>query len=271
MPARCTRIDNQFRMTAQQFIPIRQIAHDVLVFGDALTVGGVVVLPEAQRIDVVVLTIQVDTFVRDDLVNMVDQPLPRLRIAQVQQSTSGTAENPFGVLCGQPCSGGHTFRFEPEDDLDTLAVGMVADRPQAVWETVWPAIHFPGARPGPAVLRCPDVPTGIHPPVIQFQSLIEIAVDELESGSARWPWSFRRTGGNCTRRTEAAAIVYHPDAVCCVRSSIGATVFCASIQSPPFQNCITTRGVRTVSPGSSLKCVVSCPDVTCKPLLSSRW
>ena len=68
------------------------------------------------------------------------------------------------MLRSEPCSGGHAFRLEPDDDLDTSTAGMVADRPQAVRKTVWPAIHFPGTRPGPAFFRSPDIPAPVPAP-----------------------------------------------------------------------------------------------------------
>ena len=46
-------------------------------------------------------------------------------------------------------------------------------------------------------------------------------------------------------------------------------VFCDRMRSP-FQNCSTTSGLRTSSPGSNLKWVFSCPAEILRPTASSR-
>ncbi|OPZ96273.1 MAG: hypothetical protein BWY71_01979 [Planctomycetes bacterium ADurb.Bin412] len=57
---------------------------------------------------------------------------------------------------------------------------MVADGSQAVGEPVRAAIHFPGARPRPPFFGGPDIPAGVHPPVIQLQPFVQVAVDKLD-------------------------------------------------------------------------------------------
>ena len=68
----------------------------------------------------------------------------------------------------------HALRLEPDDGLDALGVGVVADRPQAAGEAV--RVDLPGAGLRPA--RLVPVPAGVHPPVVERQPLLEVAVDE---------------------------------------------------------------------------------------------
>ena len=51
------------------------------VFVDSLPVGGLIGLPETKRVQVKILTVQVDAFCFNQAVDMVYQPLPSLGIS----------------------------------------------------------------------------------------------------------------------------------------------------------------------------------------------
>ena len=70
-------------MPPPQFVPISQVAGDVADFRNTLAVGRVVRAPDVQRIEVEILPIQVNSLLRQQLVNVVGQPLERVGIAQV--------------------------------------------------------------------------------------------------------------------------------------------------------------------------------------------
>ncbi len=82
--------------------------------------------------------------------------------------------NPLGMVLGEPGTGRDAFRLEPDDDVDVLRVGMVADGPQATREAV--EIDLPGSGVGPSGLVV--IPAGIHPPVIEFDASFQVLVDE---------------------------------------------------------------------------------------------
>ena len=47
--------------------------------------GGIVAPPAVERIDVEVLTVEVDALLGEELVDVVDEPIPGLGIAEVQE------------------------------------------------------------------------------------------------------------------------------------------------------------------------------------------
>ena len=107
------------------------------------------------------------------LVDVVDQPVPGLGVAEVQQSAVLAAEDPFGMVLRQPGAGRDAFRLEPDDDLHALGVGVIADRPKSLGKP--PRIDLPRAHFRPAGLL--HVPAGVHPPVVELQAFFQIAVD----------------------------------------------------------------------------------------------
>ena len=62
-------------MPPPQLVPVGQVAADVLVLRDALAVFGVGRAPEAQRVDVEVLAIEVDALLGQELVDVFGEPL----------------------------------------------------------------------------------------------------------------------------------------------------------------------------------------------------
>ncbi len=173
-PARGARVDQHPGMAAAQLVPVRQVAADVVVLGDPLAVLGVVLPPQVQRVDVEVLAVEVDALRGDELVDVVGQPLAGLGVAEVEQAAVGAAEDPLGVVFGQPRAAVDALRLEPHDRPDALGAGMVRDLPQASGEAV--GVHLPCAGLAPAPIA--PVPAGIHPPVVQRQLLLEVAVHE---------------------------------------------------------------------------------------------
>ncbi|OPZ96037.1 MAG: hypothetical protein BWY71_02044 [Planctomycetes bacterium ADurb.Bin412] len=179
MPARRTTVNNHSRMTLAQFIPVRQIPHYILVLRYALAILGIIFLPEGKRIDIVILPVEVNSLFRNDVADMIDHPIQRLRIAHVQHSALGTSQYPFGVLGGQPGSRRHPFRLKPYNNIYPFVVGIITDRSQPPRESVRTAIHLPCPRPGPSLLRRPHIPARVHPPEIQLQSFLQIAVKKF--------------------------------------------------------------------------------------------
>ena len=110
-------------------------------------------------------------------VHMVGEPLPGVVVAEIEQAALVAAENPFRMVLRQPRAGGHPLRLEPDEDLDALAVGVIGDGPQPAREPR--GVHLPRADAGPAAAMV-HVPAGVHPPVVELDVLLEVAVDEQD-------------------------------------------------------------------------------------------
>ena len=76
--------------------------------------------PMIQRVDVEVLSVQVDAFVGEHFVDAVGDPLQRVGAAEVQNSAFFAAENPLRLILGQPGSRHDAFRLEPEQGFDSF-------------------------------------------------------------------------------------------------------------------------------------------------------
>jgi len=76
-------VDQHLGMTAAQLVPVGKVAYHVLELGHALPVGRVGGAPPGEGVDIEVLTIQTDALLDEQLVNVIDQPRPGFRIAQV--------------------------------------------------------------------------------------------------------------------------------------------------------------------------------------------
>jgi hypothetical protein len=72
-------------MSATQFIPVSQITLNVEVLRHPLPVGRIRRSPEAEGINVEILTIEIDALVSQKRVDMLRQPIPGLRVSQVKQ------------------------------------------------------------------------------------------------------------------------------------------------------------------------------------------
>ena len=199
------------------------------------------------------------------LVDVVGQPLPGLRIAEVQESAARPAEDPLGMVLGQPGVRVDPLRLEPDDRLDALRVRVVADRPQAAREPL--PVHFPGAGLGPADGAARD--TSRRPSTSARSGSLRPGSGRCtSSGSLRWRRPSRRRGASCSRTTPARATC-RPAGERCGPSIQRRQTFWPRIQSL-VQNWRTINGVRISSPGSSLRCVNSCPARTRSPSSSSR-
>ena len=73
----------------------------------------------------------------------------------------------------EPRAGGDAFRLEPDENLHPLRVRMVADRTEAPRKPL--RIELPRAHLRPAALL--DVPAGVHPPVVELEPFLQVAVD----------------------------------------------------------------------------------------------
>ncbi len=93
------------------------------------------------------------------LVDVLGQPLACGIVAEVEQAALGAAEHPFRMIVRQPRVGSHPFRLEPDQDLQTLAVGVIRDRPQSPRET--DSCPLPTCRR--AASRRRDAHTSRHP------------------------------------------------------------------------------------------------------------
>ena len=164
-------------MAAAQFIPIGQIAADVLVLGDPLTVLCIVGPPGAERVDVEILPVQIDALLGDELIHAVDDPVPGFGIAEVHHAPFRPAEDPLRAVEGQPGAGRRPLGLEPDNQLYLARVEIIADRPEAPGKTC--GIGLPRARLEPVGAR---VPTGVHPPVIELDAFLDQGVEEQALG-----------------------------------------------------------------------------------------
>ena len=101
---------------------------------DPLAVVGVVGPPEPQRVDIVILAVEVDALLRQELIHMLGEPLAGFRLAQVQQSVVARAQQPLGMLLEQPTAPVRPLRLEPQHQFLAFGVGVVRNRPDAFGE-----------------------------------------------------------------------------------------------------------------------------------------
>src|ERR1017187_1223211 len=94
-------------MALTQVIKIGQVALDIFDLSYALAVERLIAPPERKGVDIEVLTINVNPLVIDHLIDVIGQPLPRLRVSQVQELPApvedsiiriGNSKEPFRVL-----------------------------------------------------------------------------------------------------------------------------------------------------------------------------
>ena len=130
-------------VAAEQFIPESQIARDVFDLGDALAIRTVVGAPAGQRVEVEVLAIDINALAGQQTVNPREGPLPCVGIAQVQEPAAFAAQDPLGVLLGEPGTGGDARGLKPDIELEALGVTMVRHLPQPMRKPR--RIHLPGA------------------------------------------------------------------------------------------------------------------------------
>src|SRR5215831_3414258 len=78
------------------------------------------------------------------------------------------------MLLPEPASTSDPLQFEPHDRLDPHGVCIVIDRPQPVGEAF--GIYLPGSCVRPSSIT--DIPAGIHPPIIDFDFFLVIAVEK---------------------------------------------------------------------------------------------
>ena len=144
-------------------------------FGNALAVRGVVVPPVIQGWEVEVLAVDVNAFVLHEFQDVAGHPVLRRGNAVVKEflSTVAAQEPRFPVLV-QPRSRRDSLGLEPQEGIHASGVGMVGNGPQAVGEPL--AVDLPGAHVWPTGLV--HVPTGIHPPEVDLDAVIEVTVDE---------------------------------------------------------------------------------------------
>ena len=79
-------------MPSVQFIPESEISLHVPNLGHALPVVGIVTAPVAERFEIKILAVEIDALGNEHSVDVIDQPFPRIRIAQIEEA--------FGFRCG---------------------------------------------------------------------------------------------------------------------------------------------------------------------------
>ena len=125
-----------------------------------------------QRVDVVVLAIEVDSLLGDYVADVLSDPFQGLGVAEVQQRA---AEQPVVlVVVVEPRARCDPLGLEPDDDLDAFGMCVIADRPQAAGESRRIDLPRAGLRP----VSIAGIPAGVHPPVVDLDSLGEVAIDE---------------------------------------------------------------------------------------------
>ena len=82
-------------------------------------------------------------------------------------------QQPLRVVVRNPCVGRYPLRFEPNQNLDSLGVGILADRFETVWKAAF--VNLPSSNLWPTVLL--HVPSRIHPPVVDLQFRFQVTVD----------------------------------------------------------------------------------------------
>ena len=170
-------------------------------FGNAFAVRGVVVSPVIQRWEVEVLAVDVDAFVLHELQDVARHPMLRLGNAVVKELLlTVAAQQPLLLVLVKPCPRRDALGLEPQEGIDASGVGMVGNGSQAVGEPR--AVDLPRAHVWPTALIL--VPTGIHPPEIDVDAMIEVTVDEQPLIVFVGPRHFvelpGRTGGKQRRR-----------------------------------------------------------------------
>jgi len=98
---------------------------------------------------------------------------PRSHARQRALLARRRAQQPLRVVLVEPRAGRDPLRLEPHQDLHPLGVGVIADRAQAAGKPL--RIDFPRADLRPALLL--HVPAGVHPPVVELELFLQVAVD----------------------------------------------------------------------------------------------
>ena len=70
-------VDQHPGMSLAQFVPKRQVPFHVADLSHPLAIGCVGLAPEIEGIHVEILSVQIDSFISDQPVDVVNQPLPR--------------------------------------------------------------------------------------------------------------------------------------------------------------------------------------------------
>ena len=119
--------------------------------------SGVSLPANSQRIHVEVLSIPVDPLFTEHCIDVPDEPLPGVGVAQVQEVS---AEYPIRMLFRQPALAvPHPFRLEPDDKFLPLLMHPIAKRAKGVGITI--CVNFPRAGIRPVALA--RIPTGVAP------------------------------------------------------------------------------------------------------------
>ena len=92
--------------------------------GDSLPVGRIVAPPIVQRVHVEILPIQVDALPGEQRIDMLDEPTPGCRDAEIQESTLFAAKDPLGMVFREPGCRRDAFGLEPDDQFHSFGVNV---------------------------------------------------------------------------------------------------------------------------------------------------
>ena len=107
-----TGVNQHLWVAAAKLVPVGQITGDVLDLRDPLAVRRVGRAPKSQRVHVEVLAVDIDAFLGQELVDVLGQPLPCGRIAEVQQTNALLARPRRPVVGVKTCRAGGWAGFE---------------------------------------------------------------------------------------------------------------------------------------------------------------
>ena len=116
-PAARGNFDQNVWMPSPQFVPIGEMSLDVEIFCNSLPIWRVVAPPVPERIDVEIFAVQINALLRDEAVDVFDEPFSGFGIAQVQQPAFLSAKDPLGMILRQPCILCDALGLEPEDEI----------------------------------------------------------------------------------------------------------------------------------------------------------
>ena len=145
---------HSFGLRRSKLVPVGQVTGDVSDLGDALPILGVRAAPVAQRVDVEVLTIDVDAFAHDQAVDAIDDPLPGVAVAEIHQPAVLATVDPLGMILGQPGVRSRPLGLEPQHELHAIGMGKIGDLANPFRKSLF--VDFPSSGVGPANRACWD-------------------------------------------------------------------------------------------------------------------
>ena len=167
------RVDPQPGISAEQFVPVGQVAGGVPVFGNALPVRAVGAAPVTERVDVEILPVDVHALALNQAVDAIDNPLPGVAVAEVHQAAAAAAENPLGMVFGEPRARPGPLGLEPQHKSHPVDMGEVGNLANSLRKPF--LVDFPRSRVRPPVPLA-RIPAGVDEIEPQRDLFAKIAV-----------------------------------------------------------------------------------------------